>query len=107
MKNFEPTDYTAMTNSVSALVEGIQVAFLTSINGLSFSLVYSYNLRSSYSAVTGALDDFLEEFHTHVMPAAEDESRNEMIASQKEQDRGHGRTWRPSFPASSPQALSR
>lgn len=85
LKNFEPTDYTAMTNSVSALVEGIQVAFLTSIYGLSFSLVYSYNLRSSYSAVTGALDDFLEEFHTHVMPAAEDESRNEMIASQKEQ----------------------
>ncbi|MDY3920249.1 MAG: MotA/TolQ/ExbB proton channel family protein [Candidatus Limivivens sp.] len=85
LRDFEPADYTAMTNSVSSLVEGIKVAFLTSIYGLSLSLVYSYNLKTSYSSVVGKLDDFLEEFHTHIMPAAEDESRDILITCQKEQ----------------------
>ncbi|MDO5422520.1 MAG: MotA/TolQ/ExbB proton channel family protein [Eubacteriales bacterium] len=85
LRNFEPSDYTAMTNSVSSLVEGIKVAFLTSIYGLSLSLVYSYNLKTSYTSVMDKLDTFLEEFHTHIMPAAEDESRDVLISCQKEQ----------------------
>ena len=34
LKNFQPTDYEVMTSSVSALVDGIKVAFLTSIYGV-------------------------------------------------------------------------
>ena len=85
LRNFNPSDYTAMTSSVASLVEGIKVAFLTSIYGLSLSLVYSYNLRNSYTSVNNGLDDFLEEFHADILPAAEDESRDILIACQKEQ----------------------
>ena len=40
LKNFQPTDYEVMTSSVSALVDGIKVAFLTSIYGVALSVVY-------------------------------------------------------------------
>lgn len=68
LKNFNPANYDAMTSSVASLVEGIKVAFLTSIYGLALALVYTYNMRSSYDSLVTALDEFLDKFHAHVMP---------------------------------------
>ena len=62
LKNFEPSNYEAMTTSVSALVDGIKVAFLTSIYGISFSIIYSYGMKSEYSSMTEGLQDFLGKF---------------------------------------------
>lgn len=42
LKNFEPTNYEAMTTSVASLVDGIKVAFLTSIYGIAMSIVYTW-----------------------------------------------------------------
>lgn len=83
LKNFEPNNYEAMTTSVSALVDGIKVAFLTSIYGISLSIVYTYGMKSEYSGMTERLQAFLEKFHAYVMPTAENESRNLLVASQK------------------------
>lgn len=85
LKNFEPNNYEAMTTSVSSLVEGIKVAFLTSIYGISLSIVYTYGMKSEYSFMTERLQAFLERFHSCVMPTAESESRNLLVASQKNQ----------------------
>ena len=61
LKNFEPSNYEAMTNSVSALVDGIKVAFLTSIYGISLS--ESMNLLvSSQKNQTAAMNQMAEEF---------------------------------------------
>ncbi|MDO4275766.1 MAG: MotA/TolQ/ExbB proton channel family protein [Eubacteriales bacterium] len=87
LKNFSPNDYAAMTNSVAALVDGIKVAFLTSIYGISLSIVYTYGMKSEYSAMTEHLQAFLEKFHAYVLPTAENESRNLLVASQKLQTR--------------------
>ena len=75
----------AMTSSVASLVEGIKVAFLTSIYGLALALVYTYNMRSSYDSLIAALDDFLDKFHANVMPSAEMEAKNLMISFQQTQ----------------------
>ena len=85
LKDFQPNDYAAMTTSVSALVDGIKVAFLTSIYGISFSIVYTYGMKSEYSAMTEGLQNFLERFHAYVMPTAENESRNLLLSSQRHQ----------------------
>lgn len=85
LKNFEPSNYEAMTTSVSSLVEGIKVAFLTSIYGISLSIVYTYGMKSEYSFMTERLQAFLEKFHSCVMPTAENESRNLLVSSQKNQ----------------------
>ena len=73
LKNFQPTDYEVMTNSVSALVDGIKVAFLT------------FGMKSGYSSMSQAMQDFLDRFHALVLPTAENESWNLLVSSQKTQ----------------------
>ena len=85
LKNFEPSNYEAMTSSVTSLVEGIKVAFLTSIYGIALSIVYSVGMKSEYSYMMEKLQDFLEKFHVYVLPTAENESRNLLVSSQKTQ----------------------
>lgn len=72
-----------MTMSVSTLVDGIKVAFLTSIYGIAFALIYSSGMKSVYAGMDEKLQGFLEKFHMYVLPAAESESRNLMLASQR------------------------
>ena len=85
LKSFEPSSYETMTASVSTLVDGIKVAFLTSIYGIAFALIYSSGMKSIYAGMDAKLQGFLEKFHLYVLPAAESESRNLMLASQKVQ----------------------
>ncbi len=85
LKDFEPSNYEAMTASVSSLVDGIKVAFLTSIYGLSLSLVFSYALKSAYGSLMDHLADFMDHFHNTVIPSAEAETRNIMVNYQEEQ----------------------
>lgn len=85
LKNFEPSNYEAMTTSVASLVDGIKVAFLTSIYGIAMSIVYSCGMKSEYSSLTSNLQSFQDRFHTYVMPTAESESMNILVASQKNQ----------------------
>lgn len=83
LKNFEPSSYETMTHSVSSLVAGIKVAFLTSIYGIAFAIIYTSGMKSVFSDMNEKLQAFLEKFHICVLPTAENESRNLMVASQK------------------------
>ncbi len=85
LKDFEPTNYETMTASVSSLVEGIKVAFLTSIYGLSLSLVFGYGSKVAYGALADRLQSFLDAFHHFVIPSAEAETQNLMVNYQGEQ----------------------
>ncbi|MDO4522310.1 MAG: MotA/TolQ/ExbB proton channel family protein [Eubacteriales bacterium] len=85
LKDFQPTNYEAMTTSVAALVDGIKVAFLTSIYGLALSLVFSYGTRLSYSSMMNGMEQFLDKFHGLVIPSAEAETRNIIVNYQEAQ----------------------
>lgn len=85
LKDFQTSDYASMTTSVASLVDGIKVAFLTSIYGIAFSIVYTAGMKTEYSAMSESLTDFMERFHAYVLPTAENESRNLLVASQKVQ----------------------
>ncbi|MBQ9063947.1 MAG: MotA/TolQ/ExbB proton channel family protein [Blautia sp.] len=85
LKNFDPNNYEAITSSVSSLVDGIKVAFLTSIYGIAFSIIYSFSAKSDYSAMQENLQMFLNRFHSYVMPSAENDSRNLLVATQRVQ----------------------
>lgn len=91
LKNFEPSNYEAMTSSVSSLVDGIKVAFLTSIYGLSLSLVFGYGTKVAYSDLMESLRTFLDRFHHFVIPSAEAETRNLMVNYQGEQTEAMGK----------------
>lgn len=85
LKNFEPSNYEAMTASVSSLVDGIKVAFLTSIYGLSLSLVFGYGTKAGYGDLIKSCYRFLDKFHGCVLPSGEAEARNIMINHQEAQ----------------------
>ncbi len=85
LRGFEPTNYETMTASVASLVSGIKVAFLTSIYGLSLSLVFGYSTKAAYGDLMNELRHFLDKFHHFVIPSAEAEARNVLVNCQVEQ----------------------
>lgn len=86
LRSFQPSTYETMTSSVSSLVDGIKVAFMTSIYGLLLSILCSSSIRTGYQAMTGALNQFLDRFHARVVPSAEMEAQNRLVNNQKEQN---------------------
>ena len=85
LRSFEPFTYETMTSSVASLVDGIKVAFMTSIYGLLLSLLCSFSLKNGYQGMTGALTRFLDRFHNKVVPSAEMEAQNLLVKNQQEQ----------------------
>ena len=64
LRHFNPTSYEAMSGSVESLIDGIKVAFVTSIYGISLSLAFSYWLRGALTGVSESLDRFLDAYYT-------------------------------------------
>ena len=56
-----------ITESIAPLMDGIKVAFHTSIYGMVFSLVFSFVYKASMEAVYSQLDEFLTLFDTYVV----------------------------------------
>lgn len=85
LKFFNTNDFESMTSSVSSLINGIKVAFLTSVFGMANSLAFTYSNSKGYSSLQANLQKFLDLFHANVVPSAEIESQNIMVHNQKGQ----------------------
>ena len=85
LKNFEPSSYETMTTSVSTLLDGIKVAFLTSIYGLVMSIAFSYGMNKGYSKLIDTMQEFLDRFHADVIPPADRDAQDKMVHTQKGQ----------------------
>lgn len=86
LREFDPSGYEQMTGSVTPLINGIKVAFITSIYGIALSLSFSFNLRSEFSGLSSALDAFLDAFYQYVQPPYEVDSLSKLMAQQKDQE---------------------
>ena len=62
LKNFDPSSYEAMALSMGPLISGIKVAFVTSVMGISLSLVFSFWLRNEQEAAYALLKAFLDRY---------------------------------------------
>ena len=87
LRGFNPASYEAMSSSVESLIDGIKVAFVTSIYGLSLSLAFSYWLRGTLTSVSESLDRFLDAYYTSVVPPTDATAMNHIIANQNSQPR--------------------
>ena len=85
LRGFNPTSYEAMSSSVEALIDGIKVAFVTSIYGLSLSLAFQYWLRGALTSVSESLDRFLDTYYTCAVPPTDATAMNHVIANQNTQ----------------------
>ena len=67
-----------ITESIAPLMEGIKIAFHTSIYGLVLSLVYNFVYRASMEAVYTQLEEFLSTFDTYVLGDAYNDNESSM-----------------------------
>ena len=83
LQGFNLNDLNNFSTSVSPLLDGIKVAFLTSVYGISLSLAYSYGLLSTYEEMEEVMGNFLEKFH--ILWGKEPDSNEKVLAEQKQQ----------------------
>ena len=79
------TNYSEMQNSIMVLLNGMKTAFLTSIYGVTFSLVFNYIYRKTYHSMTNALDSFCEEFYRHAVGNVQEDVNRRLVASHEKQ----------------------
>lgn len=86
LREFDPSGYAQMAGSITPLINGIKVAFITSIYGIALSLAFSFNLRSEFSHLSDVMEDFLETFYLNVRPPYEVDSLSRILDKQKSQE---------------------
>jgi len=62
-------------SSVEGILQGINVAFYTSIAGVILSIIYNISHNLTYNIVRREMDVFLDSFHKYVIPTVEEQSR--------------------------------
>lgn len=67
---------------IGPLMDGIKVAFHTSICGLCFSILFNFFYRKTLAEIMGALDDFLNIFQGYAVPSTENGSANTFLKYQ-------------------------
>lgn len=85
LRGFDPVSYETMASSVSSLVNGIKVAFITSIYGITLSMAFSYWLRGALSGLSESLDNFLDKYYLIAIPPTDATAVNRVLSNQKKQ----------------------
>lgn len=85
LNSFDLTGNAAeVEGKIQSLMEGIKVAFHTSVCGLIYSLLFNYFYRETYADLGNALDEFLELFSFYVIPSTDDGSPNTFLKYQEQ-----------------------
>lgn len=87
LQNFDTASAETITNSIAPLMDGIKIAFHTSIYGMVFSLVYNFVYKKNLEDAYRAVDRFLESYHKYVLPKTENDDLSVMLAVQEKQIR--------------------
>ncbi len=85
LKGFNPVSYEAMATSITSLIDGIKVAFVTSIYGISLSLAYSYCERGALTRVAESLDNFLDKYYLCAVSPTDATAMKHVLSNQKAQ----------------------
>ncbi len=86
LRNFDATTVDVMQSSTQALMAGIKIAFLTSIFGLIYSLLYGLSYKKLMNDSTKTLYRFQDVFTEYVRPSNEHGAENAMLRLQMEQN---------------------
>ena len=85
LQSFNTGSTAEITNSITPLMDGIKVAFHTSIYGMIFSLVFNYAFKRKIDEAETAVHDFLITYKKYVLPDTENDGLNRLIELQKQQ----------------------
>lgn len=73
------TDYDNMQTSIANLLNGIRTAFMTSIYGVVFSLVFNWIYKNKYSRMKAELDNYHKAFYRFAQNSAEYNTNSRLI----------------------------
>ncbi len=85
LQGFNTGSSQEITNSIAPLMNGIKVAFHTSIYGMIFSLTFNYVLKRKLDEAETAIRDFALAYKKYVLPDSEFDSVNRLIELQEKQ----------------------
>ncbi len=77
-----------IASSIGPLIQGIKVAFHTSIYGMVFSLIFSFIYKNKMDQAYEALDRFLDAYDNFVLPDSKNESFRQLLSFEKHQTEG-------------------
>ena len=81
LQNFNTGTAAAITNSIAPLMDGIKIAFHTSIYGMVFSLIFNFVYKKNLEDAYRTVDKFLETYHKYVLPKAESDNIQILVNS--------------------------
>lgn len=85
LQSFNTGSTAEITNSVEPLMNGIKVAFHTSIYGMVFSLVFNYVYKRKLYESEEAIRNFASAWRKFVLPDTTDDGTNRMLELQEKQ----------------------
>lgn len=87
LQSFNTGTTAEITGSIEPLMNGIKVAFHTSIYGMVFSLVFNYVYKRRLDDAENALNYFIRNFKKYVLPDTDKLGVNRMMELQSQQTR--------------------
>ena len=85
LQPFRTDNAEAMTNSIAPLIEGIKVAFYTSIFGVLLSLVYGTLYKYRFNQAEAAVEEFVSLYYRYGGYRPENEAVSRLLQLQEEQ----------------------
>jgi len=84
LQQFNTGSTAEITNSIEPLMNGIKVAFHTSIYGMVFSLVFNYVYKRKLYESELSIEEFVTNWKKFVIPDTQNDGTNHMVALQEE-----------------------
>lgn len=85
LQGFDNSTVDKMITSITPLLDGIKVAFYTSISGVILSLLFNFSLKLMTGKLARSLDSFYTVFYENVVPIPVNDLANQMLRIQQEQ----------------------
>lgn len=85
LQSFNTGTTAEITNSVEPLMDGIKVAFHTSIYGMVFSLVFNFVYKKKLDDADASVDEFLSAFRKYVLPDTTTDGINKLMELEQQQ----------------------
>ena len=85
LQHFSTGSTAEVTNSIAPLMDGIKVAFHTSIYGMVFSLVFNFVYKCKLEEGETAVEDFLSAYKKFVLPDTTTDGINRLMELQQQQ----------------------
>ncbi len=90
LQSFNTGTTAEITNSIAPLMDGIKVAFHTSIYGMIFSLVFNFVYKKKIDEAEKAVGEFVTSYKKYVLPDTTTDGVNKLMDLQQQQTKAIG-----------------